>query len=420
MSTTPLIAALNQICDEKGLDRETVLGTVEAALAAAYRKDYGTPNQHIRAHFNEETGEMTFEDVKTVVVDEELENEEAELTLEVAKAKDAVAEIGTELVTPLPVHDDFGRIAAQTAKQVIIQRIREAEKNMLFDEYKEKEHQIVPGFVQNMEGRNIIVNIGRISGIMFPGEQVPTEHYYVGQRMRIYVKEVVDSGRGPQVVVSRSAAELIAGLFIMEVPEIETGAVEIKAVAREAGSRTKIAVHSTQEGLDPVGSCVGQRGARVQAVLAEVGDEKIDIVLWNDDSKRFIMNALSPAKIDGVELNEQTRRAAVSVPADQLSLAIGKGGQNVRLASRLVGWDIDILREGESRQERQDRRTSERDTETSAEDVMTEADQPGTPEEAKMETTDQELTETGQMEPAEPEAITTNTEIEPVAETTEV
>lgn len=345
MATSPLIAALNQICDEKNLDRETVLGTVEAALAAAYRKDYGTPNQHIRAHFDEVTGEMSFEDIKTVV--EEVENHEAELSLEEGKAKKADVEIGEELTTSLPIHDDFGRIAAQTAKQVIIQRIREAEKDMLFTEYKEKEHQIVSGYVQNMEGRNVIVNIGRINGIMFPSEQVPTEHYYIGQRLRVFVKEVVESGRGPQVVVSRADARLIAGLFSLEVPEIESEAVVVNAVAREAGSRTKIAVSSTQDGLDPVGSCVGQRGARVQAVLAEVGDEKIDIVLFNDDPKRFITNALSPARIESVELDEERRRAAVIVPPDQLSLAIGKGGQNVRLASRLVGWDIDIVRETE-------------------------------------------------------------------------
>ena len=346
MATSPLIAALNQICDEKNLDRETVLSTVEAALAAAYRKDYASPNQHIRAKFNEETTEMTFEDVKTVV--EEIENPEAELTLEEGQKLNASAEIGTEILSPMPMHDDFGRIAAQTAKQVIIQRIREAEKNMLYDEFKEKEHELVPGFVQNIEGRNVLVNIGKVSGVMFPSEQAPTEHYYIGQRIRVFVKEVVDSGRGPQVVVSRSDARLIAGLFMMEVPEIESGTVEIKGIAREAGSRTKIAVASTQEGLDPVGSCVGQRGARVQAVLAEVGDEKIDIVLWNDDPKKLISGALSPARIDSVELDEESRRAKVTVPPDQLSLAIGKGGQNVRLASRLAGWDIDILREDET------------------------------------------------------------------------
>lgn len=351
MAITPFIAAVNQICTEKSLPKDIVFSTVEAALAAAYRKDYGTPNQHIRAHFNEKTSEITFEEIRVVVADEEIENLEAEVTIDQAKDLGLKKpKIGDEIITPLPEKDDFGRIAAQTAKQVIIQRIREAEKNMLFNEFKEKEHQIVTGYVQNFEGKNVIVNIGKINAVIFPSEQSSNEHYFVSQRLRVFVKEVVESGRGPQVVVSRSDPRLISGLFKMEVPEIGSGNVEIKSISREAGSRTKIAVTSNQEGLDPVGSCVGQRGTRVQSVLNEIGDEKIDIVLFDTNIKKYIMNALSPAKIDNVKLERSSNNAKVTVPEDQLSLAIGKGGQNVRLASKLTGWNIDIIRDDKSKE----------------------------------------------------------------------
>ncbi len=342
MATSPFIAAINQIADEKGLETEVILETVEAALAAAYRKDYGNPHQVIRAELNAETMEMKMFQVFTVVEDELLEDEHSQKTVAEAKKIRKGAELGEEVEIELPVHTDFGRIAAQTAKQVIIQRIREAEREMLYQEFKGKEGQLLNGNVQQVEGDIVIINLGRINALMLPTGQIPNERYYVGQRLKVYVQGVEETAKGPKVVVSRADAGLIAALFSLEVPEIASGAVEIKEIAREAGARTKMAVAATQEGLDPAGSCIGQRGTRVQAVLAEIGDEKIDIILWDEDTKKFITNALSPAKIVDIKLDDQTRKATVSVGEDQLSLAIGRGGQNVRLASKLSGWSIDI------------------------------------------------------------------------------
>lgn len=347
MATSPFIAAINQIADEKGLDTAIILETVEAALAAAYRKDYGNPHQVIRAELNPETMEMKMFQVFTVVEDELLEDEHSQKNLADARKIRKDAAIDEEVETELPVHTDFGRIAAQTAKQVIIQRIREAEREMLYKEFKDKEGQLLNGNVQQVEGDIVIINLGRINALLLPTGQIPGERYYVGQRLKVYVQGVEETAKGPKVVVSRTDGGLIAALFSLEVPEIASGAVEIKAIAREAGARTKMAVTATQEGLDPVGSCVGQRGTRVQAVLAEIGDEKIDIILWNEDLNTFIANALSPAKIVGIELREEDHKAVVTVAEDQLSLAIGRGGQNVRLASKLTTWSIDIVKDSE-------------------------------------------------------------------------
>ncbi len=342
MSSNPLMAAIAQIADEKGLSKEIILETVEAALAAAYRKDFGHPNQIIRVHLDSNSDGMTVERVYTIVDEAELKDLEAEMTVEQAKLFTKTPEIGQEVVMPLPTESDFGRIAAQTAKQVIIQRIREAERELLYEEFKQKEHMLLNGSVQQIEGDNVIVNLGKINGVMFPLEQIRGEHYHVGQRLKVFVKEVVETMRGPQVSVSRADAAIVAKLFELEVPEIAAGSVVIKSIAREAGTRSKVAVAAVQEGLDPVGSCVGQRGIRVQAVLAELGEEKIDIILWNDDSVQFIINALSPAKVTRVDLEAEQKSAKVVVPEDQLSLAIGRNGQNVRLASKLTGWNIDI------------------------------------------------------------------------------
>lgn len=346
MATSPFIAAINQLADEKGLNTEVILETVEAALAAAYRKDYGNPHQVIRAELDPETMETRMFQVFSVVEDELLEEPESQKTIAEARKIRKDAELGEEVEIELPVHTEFGRIAAQTAKQVIIQRIREAEREMLYTEFKNKEGQLLNGTVQQVEGDIVIINLGRINALLLPTGQIPNERYYIGQRLKVYVQGVEETAKGPKVIVSRTDPGLIANLFTLEVPEMSTGAVEIKAIAREAGARTKMAVASNQEGLDPVGSCVGQRGTRVQAVLAEIGDEKIDIILWDDDPKRFIANALSPAKIESIELIEETRKAKVIVPEDQLSLAIGRGGQNVRLASKLSGWSIDIEKVG--------------------------------------------------------------------------
>lgn len=347
MATSPFMAAIHQIADEKGLDTDVILETVEAALAAAYRKDYGNPNQVVRAELDPETMETRMFQVFTVVEDELLEEPESQKTLEEARKIRKNAELGEEVEIELPVHTEFGRIAAQTAKQVIIQRIREAEREMLYSEFKGKEGQLLNGNVQQVEGDIVIINLGRINALLLPTGQIPGERYYVGQRLKVYIQGVEETAKGPKVVVSRTDAGLIAALFALEVPEIASGAVEIKAIAREAGARTKMAVASTQEGLDPVGSCVGQRGTRVQAVLAEIGDEKVDIIPWDEDLNQFIANALSPAKVQNIELNEETHKAVVTVDEDQLSLAIGRGGQNVRLASKLTGWSIDITKEGE-------------------------------------------------------------------------
>lgn len=345
----PFMAAIEELCEEKGLDKNIILETVEAALAAAYRKDYGKPKQTIKAKLNPATGEADmFRSYLVVESEEEVKESEQELTLNQAKKLNKKAEIGEEILVPLEKHSDFGRIAAQTAKQVIIQRIREAERDMLYNEFKDKENHIVNATVQQLEGRNVVVSLGKANGVMYPADQIREERYYIGQRLKVFVKEVAETARGPQILVSRSDKELIRGLFELEVPEILAGTVEIKSLAREAGSRTKLAVIANEEKIDPVGSCVGQRGTRVQAVLGEIGDEKIDIVLWDEDVEQFIMNALSPAKTKRIVINSKENRATVFVDQESLSLAIGKGGQNVRLASKLTGWGIDVVLDEES------------------------------------------------------------------------
>ncbi len=345
MEQSKFIQAINQIADEKGLSKEKVIETVEAALAAAYRKDYGEKEQNIKVNLNPQTGAM--EIFKLLEVVEEVENEENQISVKDAKKykKDAKVEDVIEIKEPQP--EGFGRIAAQTAKQVIFQRIREAEREVILKEYEGKEEDLVNGVVQRLEGKNVIFDIGKANGIMYPSGQVEGERYRIGQRMKIMIEKVEQTSRGPQITVSRSHPKLVEKLFELEVPEISAGIVEIKSVAREAGNRTKIAVSSTKEEVDPVGSCVGQRGTRVQAVIAELTNEKIDCVLWDKDPINFIVNALSPAKVSKVGINEKKKEAQVFVPDDQLSLAIGKNGQNVRLAVKLTGWKIDVLTEAE-------------------------------------------------------------------------
>lgn len=343
MSDKTFSSAVDQICDEKGLSKEVVIETIEAAIAAAYRKDYGSPRQVIRAKFSEVTGESEMSRVYSVIEnDAEIEEPESQVVLKDALKVNKKIKVGDELTVPMPKQNQFGRIAAQTAKQVIIQRIREAERDLLFGEYKEKEGTILNGTVQQLDGSNIIINIGKANAIIYPSDQTRIENYFVGQRLKVYLKEVMESARGPQLLVSRSDVGLIRGLFELEVPEISSGSVVIKNIVREAGYRTKIAVAATQEGVDPIGSCVGQRGTRVQAILADIGEEKIDIVLWDEDVENYIINALSPAKCEKIVISSKDNKAIVYVADDSLSLAIGKGGQNVRLASKLTGWGIDI------------------------------------------------------------------------------
>jgi N utilization substance protein A len=351
------LAAINQIADEKNLPRETIIEAVEAALAAAYKKDYGDKDQEVRVKLNDSTGAtQVFVSKEVVKTAAEVDNDQLQVSLAEAKKTDKKAKVGSE-EEPYMVEyevdpgEGFGRVAAQTAKQVIIQRLREAEREIVFNEYKDKEGVLLNGNVQRVDGSMVYVDIGKTNGILFASEQIPGERYYPGQRVKVYVVRVEQTARGPQVVVSRAHPEMVRRLFELEVPEIETGTVEIKNVAREAGTRSKVAVVSHSDSVDPVGTFVGGRGARVQAVMGELGEEKIDIILYSEEPETYIINALSPTKVVSVELNEDEHKAIVKVPEDQLSLAIGKQGQNVRLAAKLTGWNIDIVSADESRVE---------------------------------------------------------------------
>jgi len=358
--------AIEQLCVEKGISREKVIETIEAALALAYKKDYGKKGQIIRVKFDEKTGGMEVSQIKIVAEenteeeDEKLENlkikeekEEKEIkkkfnpekniTIEEAKKYKKNPKIGDEIEISLPTHSDFGRIAAQTAKQVIIQKIREAEKEAVYDEYKGKEGEVFSGTIQRIEGSNVFVDIGRTAGILFPTEQIPGEHYRIGQRLKVCLLKVEEDMKNTGLIFSRTHPNMVSKLFEVEVPEIASGSVEIKSVAREPGSRAKIAVVSNEEGVDPIGSCVGQNGSRIQMIINELNNEKIDIIEWSEDPIKFIKNAMSPAKINYLEINEENKSAIVYVNPDQFSLAIGKKGQNVRLAAKLTGWKIDIM-----------------------------------------------------------------------------
>ncbi len=336
---TQFIAAIEQICEEKGISKDVVFETIEAALAAAYKKDYGERDQEVRVKVDEKTGEMRVFVTKTVV--KEVENPNLEISLGDAQVVKKSVKVGDEVEIE-DMNRDFGRVAAQTAKQVLLQRIREAEREVVFTEFSDKENTVMNGVVQRVENGNVYVDLGRGTGVMFPVDQIHSEKYYVGQRIKVYVVRVEQTARGPQIIVSRSHPNMLKKLFEMEVPEIETGSVEIVNVAREAGNRSKIAVKSNIEGVDAVGTFVGGRGTRVQAVMADIADEKIDIIPFSEDPKQYIANALSPTEVISVKLNEDEKQAVVKVPEDQLSLAIGKQGQNVRLAAKLTGWNVDI------------------------------------------------------------------------------
>lgn len=336
--------ALDQIAEEKNISREEIISMIEASLAAAFRKDYGQKNQNIVVKFSPENLATQVFDVKTVVPLDAVEDPQKEVDEEAAQDLKKGAKVGDEIaidITP-KTGTSFGRIAAQTAKQVIIQKLREAERNAQFSDFKAKERTLQNGTIQRIEGDTILVDLGKATGVLFPSEQIRGEKYVIGQRLKVLVLHVEPATKGPKITLSRSHPDMVRKLFELEVPEIFNGSVEIKAVAREAGSRSKIAVSSNQDGIDPIGSCVGQRGSRVQTVMAELGGEKIDIIEWSEDSVKFIANSLSPAKILNVQLDEESKEAKVGVLEDQLSLAIGKAGQNVRLAARLTGWKIDI------------------------------------------------------------------------------
>ncbi|MFH1671447.1 MAG: transcription termination factor NusA [Candidatus Portnoybacteria bacterium] len=387
METKLFASAIEQICEEKGISKDKVIETIEMALAAAYKKEYGYKGQNIRVEFDLKTNKMKVFQIRLVVdesmiksegeededvpmqdpdvhqdqsvgkeTDEERKirfNPERHIMLDEAKklAKSKGGDVpkigknikaGDEIRFPLETKSDFGRIAAQTAKQVIIQRIREAERDAVYEEYKGKKGEIASGAVQRVENNTVFLDIGKTTGVIFPEEQIPNESYRIGQRLRVYILEVQKDTRGPTIVLSRAHPKMVSQLFALEVPEISTGTVEVKSIAREAGSRTKIAVMTNEERVDPIGSMIGQRGTRVQAVINELAGEKIDIIEWSDDSGKFISASLSPAKVIGVEVDKKRNEAKVTVPEDQLSLAIGAKGQNVRLAAKLTGWKIDI------------------------------------------------------------------------------
>lgn len=351
-------SVLNQLENDRGIPREKALDAIEQALASAYKKEYGKHGQIIRADFNQESGTVSFQQVKEVVdsssvqlPDEEEDDKNNELDrfdserhilLEDAQKIKGNAKIGDEIAFPLEDKDDYGRISTQTAKQVIIQKIREAEKVSVYEEFAEKKGQIVNGTVQRFERGNLYVDLGRATGLMPYKEQIPGERFRQGERIRALLLDVEESSRGIFLKLSRSSADFLRRLFEMEAPEVASGVVELKRIAREAGSRSKIAVHSDDEYIDPVGACVGQRGVRVTTVMSALGNEKIDIIEWSDNTEIFIEKALSPAEVMRVELDEETHEAHAYVMADQQSLAIGKGGQNARLAAKLTGWTIDI------------------------------------------------------------------------------
>ena len=363
-------SVIDQLAEERGIPREKTIEAIESSLATAYKKEYGKRGQIIRAKFDINSGKTEFYQVK-IAVDESMvkmeEDEEADLPAEASGAgaeakadervrfnpehhifiEDAVkikknSKIDDELVFPLEDKEDFGRIAAQTAKQIIMQKIREAEKVSVLGEFGQRQGEIVNGTVQRIERGNIFVDFGRATGLLQYDEQIRGEHFKQGERIRAYLYSVEESPRGVFLRLSRSHPKFLEKLFEIETPELGNKTVEIKAVAREAGSRSKVAVFSNDEHIDPVGSLVGQRGVRVSTVMSELGGEKIDVIEWSEDQTQFIEDALSPATILNVEINEEEKKAIVEVSEDQQSLAIGKGGQNVRLAAKLTGWKIDI------------------------------------------------------------------------------
>jgi N utilization substance protein A len=332
---------IDQVGKDKGIDKTILIDALEQALLAAARKKYG-PKQEIEAKYNDEAGELELFQFKTVVKD--VKNPPAEISLKEAKELDADVEIGDSLGTKIDIAE-FGRIAAQTAKQVIIQRVKDAERENIFEDFKDRKGEVISGTVQRFEKGSIIVNLGRAEAVIPQQELVPRETYKPGDRIRAYVLDVRKTPKGPQIILSRSNPNFLTKLFELEVPEVSEGIVKILNAAREPGGRTKIAVYSQDSDVDPVGACVGMKGSRVQAVVQELRGEKIDIIPWSDDSASFVCNALAPAEISKVIIHQDAKSMEVIVEDDQLSLAIGRRGQHVRLAAKLTGWKIDIRSE---------------------------------------------------------------------------
>jgi N utilization substance protein A len=422
--------AIKQICDEKNIAYESVIDTIQAALAAAYRKDFGNKNQNIQAEFDPEkydgaTAGIRVFDVKTVVEDMELpvatEEETAvkrsedegesiraivnefrfrdkpkavegaegteedegpkfnpKTMIMIRDARDIKpdAVLGEEIRVELSIPASFGRMAAQTAKQVIMQKLREAERSVIFEDFKGREGELMNVTVQRREGRVVLIDLGRATGVLLPEDQIENERYYPGTRLKALLRQVEMTPKGPEIRLSRGSAELVSALFGQEIPEVANGIVMIKAIAREPGSRTKVAVTTNDDAIDPIGSCIGQRGTRIQSVIRELGGEKVDVILWSDDPATFVSASLSPATVKHVEVDEDEHLASVSVAEDQLSLAIGKGGQNVRLAAKLTNWKITIKAEGGEVMADSDVGEIEKKSEGIEEEAITPAEEP--------------------------------------------
>ena len=346
MDSKEFLNALELVAKEKGIDKEIIFEAIEASLVSACKKHFGS-GQNIKVDMNRETGEVKCFTQKTIV--ETVEDPQVEISLEMARIAKADYEIG-DIVDIEVTPKNFGRISAQTAKQVVVQKFREAEREILFNQYITKEREVVTAIVQRKERRNVIVQMGKIDAVLAANEQIPGEQYNFMDRVKVYVLEVKQTTKGPQIFVSRTHPELVKRLFEQEVPEVHDGTVEIKSIAREAGSRTKIAVYSKNENVDALGACVGQNGYRVNVIVNELGGEKIDVINWSEDPREFIAAALSPSKVLEVKLNEAEQSAKIVVPDHQLSLAIGKEGQNARLSAKLTGWRIDIKSETQARE----------------------------------------------------------------------
>ncbi|MBD3270176.1 transcription termination/antitermination protein NusA [Candidatus Peregrinibacteria bacterium] len=335
------IAAINQLCDEKNIPKEQVMETIKAALRAAYRKDYGNKDQNIEVEMDDESGLATVYLVKEIV--KKVEDPEIQISLKEASRYQNDAKEGGEVkidVTPM----EYGRIAAQSAKQVIIQKIQEAEREVMYETFKDRENELINALVQRVEGKLVHVNLdNKLTTILPQDQQIPRERYYAGQRIKLYLDKVIRTSKGPQLLISRGHENLVKKLMELEIPEIKSELVEIKSIAREPGIRSKIAVTSSDPKIDPIGSCVGQKGVRVQNVMDELNGERIDVIQWSEDMEEYIKAALAPAKVAAIEFNEDETRATVYVNPDQRPLAIGKSGQNVRLASKLIGLELDVL-----------------------------------------------------------------------------
>lgn len=338
---TQFLAAINQICDEKNIPKDSVMETIKAALKTAYRKDFGNKDQEVEVELDDKSGLATVYQILNVV--KKVEDENLEISLEEAKKYDKKAEVGDTIridVTPA----EYGRIAAQSAKQVIIQRIQEAERDMMYEIFKDRENEMINAVVHRVDGKDVYVNLdNKITAALPMQEQIRSERYYSGQRIKLYLDKVVKTTKGPQLLISRTHPNLVRKLLELEIPEVKSGVVQIKSIARDPGVRCKVAVVSGDEKIDPIGSCVGQKGVRVQNIMDELNGERLDIIEWSEDLEKYIKAALAPAKTAKLVLDEKVKNAKVYVDSDQRPLAIGKNGQNVRLASILTGWEIDIL-----------------------------------------------------------------------------